>query len=74
MKVFYWNARGIANDDKQRALANLIRAHRPLIVCISKPFVLVDSFPFGYWRSLGLRLVATNNRGLQDPNLWVFFS
>ncbi|XP_062028750.1 uncharacterized protein LOC133744700 [Rosa rugosa] len=38
MKILYWNARGIGNDDTRRALASM--------------------------------LVTTNNRGLQDPNLW----
>lgn len=61
MSVLYWNARGIANDGTRLVLAKLVRAHKPLFVCISEPFIVVESIPVAYWRSLGLRLVATND-------------
>lgn len=70
MSVLYWNARGIANDSTRFALAKLVCTHKPLFVCLYEPFIAVDSVPVTYWRSLGLRLVATNDRGLQTPNLW----
>ncbi|XP_061993882.1 uncharacterized protein LOC133711805 [Rosa rugosa] len=71
MKLLYWNARGIANDDTQRALLDMVRIHRPLFVCLSEPFILLESINRSFWRSLGLVPITTNNRGLQAPNLWV---
>lgn len=71
MKLLYWNVRGIANADTQRALKNLVLSHKPSIVCISEPFVLASSIPVSYWRSMSLSLVSTDDRGLLDPNLWL---
>lgn len=70
MKVLYWNACGIANDDTKRALKNMVHSHKPLFVCISEPFVSPFSVPVSFWRSMGLSFVATNDRGTQSPNMW----
>lgn len=71
MNVLYWNARGFANEDTQRALRNLVHVHKPIIVCIAEPFVLIYAIPASFWRSLNLVPFATNDRGSQDPNLWL---
>lgn len=70
MTVLFWNARGLANADTQGALKNMVHAHKPLVVCLAEPFVLPAAVPTSFWRSLNLSLFATNNRDLQDPNLW----
>lgn len=72
MKILYWNARGIANADTKRALKSLVASHKPSFLCLSEPFVLVNSIPISFWRSMGLSLVTTNDRGDLDPNLWIF--
>ncbi|XP_068312485.1 uncharacterized protein [Pyrus communis] len=36
--------------------------------------VTFDSIPFAYWNSLGLSLLAVNNRGDLMPNIWVLHS
>lgn len=71
MKALYWNARGFGNEDTKRAFRRMVRLHRPSFVCISEPFVLISSIPVSFWRSLGLVPLTTNNRGLQDPNIWI---
>ncbi|KAK9941698.1 hypothetical protein M0R45_007394 [Rubus argutus] len=71
MKILYWNARGIANGDMRRALKNLVSSHKPSIVCLSEPFILANSIPVSYWRSMRLSFVTTNDRGTHDPNLWL---
>lgn len=71
MKVLYWNARGIANDNTKRALKHLVHVHKPLFVGLSEPFVLPCSIPVSFWRSMGLSFIASNDRGTQDPNLWL---
>lgn len=70
MKVIYWNTRGIANLNTQRVLLNMVRHHKPVIVCLSEPFVLISSIPATFWRSLGMVPLATNDRGSHDPNIW----
>ncbi|KAK9936946.1 hypothetical protein M0R45_013765 [Rubus argutus] len=70
MKLIFWNARGIANDGTQRALKNMVLSHIPNIVCLSEPLVLPSSIPVAFWRSLGLSLLTTNDRGTQIPNIW----
>lgn len=70
MKFLYWNARGIANDDTRRVFRNLIRLHKPTVVCLSEPFIQFSAIPQAFWRSLGVFPFATNSRGAQDPNLW----
>lgn len=73
MRILYWNARGFANEGTKRAFCNMVRCNKPLIVCISEPFVLISSIPVAFWRSLGLSPFFTNNRGSQDPNLWFLY-
>lgn len=63
MKLFYWNACGIANDDTKRALKNFVYTHRPLLVCISEPFVLFSSIPTSFLWSMGMALVTINDKG-----------
>ncbi|KAK9941651.1 hypothetical protein M0R45_007351 [Rubus argutus] len=71
MKILYWNARGLANEGTKRAFCNMVRLNKPLIVCISEPFVQISSIPVAFWRSLGLCPFVTNNRGSINPNLWL---
>ncbi|KAK9934990.1 hypothetical protein M0R45_022108 [Rubus argutus] len=72
MKILYWNLRGIGNHPTQNALSEFIRTHSPEILCIAEPFVAVGSISSSFWRSLGMRLVGTNDRALALPNLWIF--
>ena len=74
MTVLYWNARGFANEDTQRAFKKMVRSHKPRLAFVSEPFILSDDIPSSYWNSLSLKLFATNDRGLQDPNLWLLCS
>ncbi|XP_062028531.1 uncharacterized protein LOC133744441 [Rosa rugosa] len=71
MKVLYWNLRGIANDPTQDVLKKFVRDHNPDVLCISEPFVSLDSLPLNFWSSLNLVIVGTNDRGSALPNLWV---
>lgn len=70
MKIIYWNARGIANENTQQVLTNLVHRHKPFLVCLSEPFVPISSIHVTFWCSLGLSPFTTNDRGLLDPNIW----
>ena len=70
MKLFYWNCRGIGNPDSQRYLYNVCVSNRLDFLCLSEPFVDFASVSFRFWDSLGLQLLATNQR--DPPTLWVF--
>lgn len=72
MKIFYWNLCGIANSPTQDILKKFVRDHHPDIICISEPFVSLDSIPSQFWTSMNLVAVCTNDRGAALPNLWVF--
>lgn len=74
MKIFYWNLRGIANVPTQDILKKFVRDHHPDVLCISEPFVSLDSIPSQFWTSMNLVAVCTNDRGAALPNLWVFCS
>ncbi|KAK9933837.1 hypothetical protein M0R45_021012 [Rubus argutus] len=71
MKVLYWNLRGIANAPTQNALKKFVRVHSPEVLCISEPFVALDSIPSSFWSSFNMVVVGTNDRGGLLPNLWV---
>ncbi|XP_004301904.1 PREDICTED: uncharacterized protein LOC101292910 [Fragaria vesca subsp. vesca] len=72
MKIFYWNLRGIANDPTQNAFKEFVRSHSLEILCIAEPFVALESIPASFWRNLGMQFIGANDRGSQQPNLWVF--
>ncbi|KAK9904622.1 hypothetical protein M0R45_000540 [Rubus argutus] len=72
MRILYWNLRGIANDPTQNALKGFVRDQCPEILCISEPFVSLDSIPCSFWRMMNLVAICTNDRGSSIPNLWVF--
>lgn len=70
MKIFYWNLRGIANVPTQDILKKFVRDHQPEVLCISEPFISLDSIPTHFWTSMNLVAVCTNDRGAALPNLW----
>lgn len=72
MKFIYWNLRGIANDPTQNILKRYVQVHNPEVLCISEPFVSLDSVHSSFWHSMNLVSVCTNDKGLALPNLWIF--
>lgn len=71
MKILYWNLRGIGNIPTKDALKKFVSIHNPDILCISEPFVSLDSVAHSFWSSMNMAVVGTNDRGLALPNLWV---
>ncbi|TQD82149.1 hypothetical protein C1H46_032294 [Malus baccata] len=71
MKLLYWNARGVANASTCQVIARMVRSHHPFMLCLLEPFVSLSSIKPSMWRALRLFPVATNDRGSQEPNLWL---
>lgn len=71
MKLLYWNARGVAKASTRRVITRMVRSHHPFMLCLSEPFVSLSSIKPSVWRALRLFPMATNDRGSQEPNLWL---
>lgn len=73
IKVFFWNARGIANAGTQRYFKNLICTHRADLVFLVEPWCTLHSLK-DLWSALSLKFISANSRGVLHPNLWIFYA
>ncbi|RXH67815.1 hypothetical protein DVH24_027962 [Malus domestica] len=74
MKVLYWNIRGVGNRPTRRTLRSIVHKYSLDIICIAEPFVPLKRVHPYFWRSISMNLLGVNDRGLQQPNLWIFHS
>lgn len=70
MKILFWNAQGLAQHDSRAMLKNLCHVSNPDFLFLSEPWIDINRFPSRFWRSLNLKVIDVNNRGLLLPNLW----
>lgn len=74
MRVFYWNAQGLAKDGARAKLSELYRLHNPDVICIAEPQV---PFTTRFVRNLNLldfcEDVITNEVNGERGNIWVFW-
>lgn len=45
MKVLFWNARGLANQETRLVLSNICKMNTPDFILLSVPWILVDAVP-----------------------------
>lgn len=70
MRVLFWNARGIDNQDTRLVLKNMTLGNKPDLVLIAEPRIDLCNFPESFWSKLKLKVFAVNNRNSFAPNLW----
>lgn len=70
MRVLFWNARSVANQDSRLVLQNMIFGNKPDLVLVAEPWIDLCSFPASFGSKLKLRVFAVNNRSTLAPNLW----
>lgn len=70
MKILYWNARGLGNLPTRLVLKKLCDSHKPDFLFLAKLWIAFDQFPSTFWKKMGLKLFAVNNREPTIPNLW----
>lgn len=70
MRILYWNLRRFGNIDTQLIFSNHCRKFSSDFVFIEEPWVDFCSNPNNIWSNLDLKLVAVNDRGFQQSNLW----
>lgn len=74
MKFIYWNARGLANEGTRLVLKNYRVTHKLDLTLLSDPWMEFDKFPASFWKNLGLKQFAFNDRAHFNPNLWCLCS
>lgn len=62
MKLFFWNARGIANLHTRLILKNFCVKRKPDFIFIAEPWINVSNLPPTYRKDLGLKFFAMNVR------------
>ncbi|XP_026443572.1 uncharacterized protein LOC113343651 [Papaver somniferum] len=74
MRVFYWNAQGLAKDGERAKLKELYHLHKPDVICIAEPKVFCTT---RFVRSLRLDDfsddVITNEVVGEKGNIWVLW-
>ncbi|XP_026420092.1 uncharacterized protein LOC113316076 [Papaver somniferum] len=74
MRVFYWNAQGLAKDGARDKLKELYHLHKPNVICIAEPKVFCTT---RFVRSLRLddfsEDVITNKVVGEKGNIWVLW-
>lgn len=70
MKILYWNARGIANQETRLVLKEFCATHSTDILFIAEPWMAFENFPFSFWSQLRLKPFALNDRSNSLPNFW----
>lgn len=72
MKIFYWNCRGIGNDNTRRCLSDFCRRFSPDIVGLAEPMILSSAVSQRFYNSINMDCLAVNN--VIFPSLWVLVS
>lgn len=74
MRVFYWNAQGLAKEGARAKLGELYHLHNPDVICIAEPRVRCTT---RFIRKLNLldfcEDVISNEVHGQRGNIWVFW-
>ncbi|KAF9590927.1 hypothetical protein IFM89_000472 [Coptis chinensis] len=76
MRCFFWNIRGIANEQSQIRLSKLIKKWDPDIVGIAKPKIHPKDIPISFLHTLGMSTVFFSNPGTDPnrvPNIWLIW-
>lgn len=74
MKVLFWNARGLRNEDTRLILKNLCKNQHPDLVLLSEPMIDFDQVHRSYWFSLGFKPFLFNLISPALPNIWCLCS
>lgn len=51
-------------------LHNFCVEHKPDLLFLSEPWILIDHFPVRFWRRLNLKPFVVNNSGDRNPDIW----
>ncbi|KAK1583210.1 hypothetical protein Q3G72_021859 [Acer saccharum] len=62
---------GIANKDTRQSLKQFCTSEKPDIICLAKPWIDFHNIRQGFWKSINMKLICTNNQQPQSPNLWL---
>ncbi|XP_019157169.1 PREDICTED: uncharacterized protein LOC109153759 [Ipomoea nil] len=68
MKIICWNVRGVSSQGSLHRLKNLVRLHKPRVVCILEPFRETDKI-----KELAFKIGWGGNRCAGNENIWILW-